>query len=80
MIHLPHNAALLIIDVQKGFDNPVWGQRNNPEAEMNIASLLQLWRQTGRPILHIQHLPRMLTRHCNPASPATISKKSLLPR
>ena len=56
MSHLPRNAALVIIDVQKGFDDPVWGHRNNPEAEMNIASLLQSWRQTGRPIFHIQHL------------------------
>ncbi|HLJ36493.1 MAG TPA: cysteine hydrolase family protein [Ktedonobacteraceae bacterium] len=56
MIHVSHNAALVIIDVQKGFDDPIWGQRNNPEAEVNIASLLQSWRQTGRPIFHIQHL------------------------
>lgn len=56
MIHLPHNTALLIIDVQKGFDDPVWGHRNNLEAETNIARLLQAWRQTGRPIFYVQHL------------------------
>ena len=50
------NAVLLIIDVQKGFDEPAWGQRNNPEAEQQIARLLQLWRATQRPIVHVQHL------------------------
>lgn len=50
------DAVLLIIDVQKGFDEPYWGRRNNPQAEENIQRLLQLWRETKRPIYHIQHL------------------------
>ena len=49
------NTVLIIIDVQKGFDDPVWGARNNPEAESNIAALLEAWRNSGRPIIHIQH-------------------------
>ncbi len=52
----PQNAALILIDIQKGFADPVWGRRNNPDAETNIAALLHVWRQTGRPIFHIQHL------------------------
>jgi nicotinamidase-related amidase len=51
-------TALLIIDVQKGFDESVWGERNNPEAEENIAKLLQLWRETKRPAYHVRHLSR----------------------
>ena len=58
MQKLPGDAVLLIIDVQKGFDNPIWGSRNNPEAESNIAALLKQWRQTKRPVFHIQHLSR----------------------
>lgn len=56
MIPFPQNAALVLIDIQKGFDSPVWGRRNNPDAETNVAALLHAWRKTGRPLFHIQHL------------------------
>ena len=49
------NTALLIIDVQQGFDNPKWGRRNNPNAETNISCLISLWRSEKRPVIHIQH-------------------------
>lgn len=52
---LPHDAALLVIDVQKAIDHPSWGVRNNPQAESNIAALLRSWRTTQRPIYHIRH-------------------------
>jgi nicotinamidase-related amidase len=48
-------TALLIIDVQKGFNDPKWGRRNNPNAEANISRLISLWRSDKRPIIHIQH-------------------------
>ena len=40
MISLPQNAALIVIDVQKGMDDPYWGARNHPDAENRIAALL----------------------------------------
>lgn len=47
--------TLLLVDVQKGLDNPAMGKRNNPEAEQNIAQLLQLWRQHALTVVHIKH-------------------------
>jgi nicotinamidase-related amidase len=52
---LPKNTALIVVDVQQGFDDPQWGIRNNPEAEQNIANLLKGWRTANRPIFHIRH-------------------------
>ncbi len=49
------NTALLVIDVQQGFNDPKWGRRNNPNAEANISRLISLWRSEERPVIHIQH-------------------------
>ena len=45
-ILLHENPALILIDIQKGFEDiQYWGgQRNNPEAEENASKLLELWR------------------------------------
>ena len=51
------NPALILIDIQKAFDNiEYWGgQRNNPNAEENASKLLQLWRDEKLPIFHVKH-------------------------
>ncbi|MGZ3768595.1 MAG: cysteine hydrolase family protein [Bdellovibrio sp.] len=58
-----NNSALILIDVQKGFHDPFWGKRNNSTAEENIQLLLQLYRNTGVRVIHIQHIST------NPNSP-----------
>ncbi|MES2255474.1 MAG: cysteine hydrolase family protein [Pseudomonadota bacterium] len=52
---LSPSAALVVVDVQNGFNHPEWGARNNPDAETNVGILLAEWRRTGRPIHHIHH-------------------------
>ena len=60
------SAALLVIDVQKAIDHPSWGERNNPQAESNIAALLAAWRASGRPIYHVRHDSTELQSHYRP--------------
>ncbi len=79
MQKLPGDAVLLIIDVQKGFDNPIWGSRNNPAAESNIAALLKTWRQTKRPVFHVQHLSRSIGSPLSPGQSGSEFKDMVRP-
>ncbi|WP_326665965.1 cysteine hydrolase family protein [Streptomyces canus] len=55
-MEIAENAALVVVDVQKGFDEAdFWGPRNNPEADDNIASLIDVWQTTGRPVVFVRH-------------------------
>jgi nicotinamidase-related amidase len=47
--------TLLVVDVQKAWDDPALGQRNNdPSAEENVARLLRAWRIAEAPIIHVR--------------------------
>ncbi|MFF4505019.1 cysteine hydrolase family protein [Streptomyces sp. NPDC001401] len=55
-MEIAENAALVVVDVQKGFDEAgFWGPRNNPEADDNIASLIDAWQATGRAVVFVRH-------------------------
>lgn len=73
-------AALLIVDVQKGFDDPVWGPRNNPEAEANIARIVAAWRESGRALFHILHDSTSPTSPLRPGTPGNLPKPEAEPR
>ncbi|WP_433417512.1 isochorismatase family protein [Microtetraspora malaysiensis] len=55
MREIDTNAALIVIDVQKGFEDAFWGRRDNPDAEKNIAALIRAWRAAERPVVLVQH-------------------------
>jgi nicotinamidase-related amidase len=76
---LPQDAVLLIVDVQEGFDDPKWGHRNNPQAEQNIARLLNAWRETRWPVVHVQHLSSEPDSPLRPNSPGNQIKKLVEP-
>ena len=56
-ISVKDNPALILIDIQKGFDDlEYWGgQRNNLDAEQNAGKLLAFWRKMGLPVYHAKH-------------------------
>ena len=73
------SPALILIDIQKGFDEPRWGKRNNPEAENNARRLLDAWRQSGYPIFHIQHLSVNPDSPLSPKAPGSAIKDIVKP-
>ncbi|WP_432076200.1 cysteine hydrolase family protein [Streptomyces wuyuanensis] len=55
-MEIAENAALVVVDVQKGFEEEdFWGRRNNPGADENIASLIDAWQASGRPVVFVRH-------------------------
>ena len=73
------DPALLVIDVQKGLDNPRLGPRNNPQAEQRIADLLAAWRAAGRPVIHVQHMSTEPQSMLRPGLPGNAIKDEALP-
>lgn len=80
MDKLPDNAALIIIDVQVGFEDLRWGPRNNLWAEEQIATLLAAWRKSSRPIFHVQHLSQQPDSPLRPDHPGCKIKAVVAPQ
>ena len=68
------SAALIVIDVQKGFDDPYWGPTTNPECESNIAKLVSAWESTSRPIVVVRHDSGNVDSPLHPNNPGNESK------
>ncbi|MFC0132397.1 cysteine hydrolase [Massilia eurypsychrophila] len=71
--------ALLIIDMQKGMASPAAGVRNNPQAERNIATLLQHWRARGATVVHVCHISRQPGSLFWPGQPGAEFQDALAP-
>lgn len=80
MTHLPENAVLLVVDVQKGFDGYNEAlHRNTPALETNIARLLDAWRRTKRPVIFVQHVSKEQGSPLRPNQPGVEIKDEVRP-
>jgi nicotinamidase-related amidase len=80
MSYLTNKTALIVIDVQDGLDDPRLGQRNNPDAESNMARLLADWRMKGRPIYYVQHMSTHPHSTLRPELPGNAIKRIVAPQ
>ncbi len=80
MSDLDRHAALLVVDMQEGFRDPSWGPRNNPDAELRIALLLQAWRDAGAPVIHVHHHSSSPTGCFRPGTPGCEPLAGTAPR
>jgi nicotinamidase-related amidase len=69
--------ALVVVDAQRGFDDPSWGPRNNPGCDANIAALVQQWHAHGRPVVHVRHDSSDPVSPLHPGSPGNALKDYL---
>ncbi|MET0686573.1 MAG: cysteine hydrolase family protein [Solirubrobacteraceae bacterium] len=52
----PDRTALVVVDVQRAFEDAAyWGRRNNPACEANVARLIAAWREADAPIVFVRH-------------------------
>ncbi len=74
---IAEDAALVVVDVQKGFEEvDFWGARNNPAADDNIAALIDVWQSTGRPVVSYGTTPSSPGRRCGRGTRATGSRST----
>jgi len=54
-------TALIVIDMQQGMRFESLPARNNPDAEAQLARLLDAWRDDGQPVVLVRHISRSPT-------------------
>ncbi|MEQ1812535.1 MAG: cysteine hydrolase family protein [Terricaulis sp.] len=75
-------ATLLIIDVQNAIDadyHSIEGPRNHPDAERTIVKLIEKWRHSGDPIIHIRHDSTSEHSAYRPGQPGNDFKPAVAP-
>ncbi|MEM0138457.1 MAG: cysteine hydrolase family protein [Thermoplasmatales archaeon] len=58
MVKVTSSSALVVIDVQEAWSDPALGNRNNPNAEKVISSLIANFRGKGGKLVHVRHHSR----------------------
>jgi nicotinamidase-related amidase len=77
---IDERSALIVIDMQIGFDDAMWGVRNNPDAEACVALLIDAWRIAAAAVLHVHHCSVDLTGCFRPGSHGIEPKAQAMPR
>jgi len=77
---LPPSAALILIDIQHGLDDPRHGARSTPAFEARLKELLAAWRKAGRPVMHVQHMSLEPDSLLCPGLPGNDFKKEARPK
>jgi nicotinamidase-related amidase len=52
----PNPEVLLVLDVQQGSTPRRGGEGTTPEMEERVAELLDAWRSSNRPVIHLKHM------------------------
>ena len=67
------STALIVIDVQRGFDDAgYWGRRDNPLCEANIVRLIDTWREREWPVVFVKHNS---TTSASPLEPGSVGNE-----
>ncbi|MGN6780411.1 MAG: isochorismatase family protein [Marmoricola sp.] len=69
--------ALVVVDAQIGFDDPSWGQRNNPDCDDNIERLVTAWHEREAPLVYVRHDSEELDSPLHPDNPGNRLKPYL---
>ena len=69
------NCALIVVDVQDGFDDPsLVEKRNNVDADRNIKAIIETWERSKRPIVIVQHNSIEIDSVLSPSNPGNSLK------
>jgi nicotinamidase-related amidase len=79
-LQLHPNTALIPIDIQRGFDYPPWGRRDNPDMDDNGRRLLGAWRASGRTLIHVRHDSVIGGSSLHPTHPGNAFRDGFAPR